>query len=216
MEAEQYLYVIGYARFFNDATTGSDTCDGWTFSGSAGLEGGHYPPVSQALRQRMNGLITAFNQRYVDAINAYKAPNNKYVGFISVDDGFENHRFCEPGASFQDQFYSAETYLWNLSAQDGETVAAWNESSISTDPAALQALEDNFSSDGDASTNSGGVGAGSGQRYVVLRDICAKDGIDQFGVGHSTLNQEDISLSKTQFLQGCVPMPSRASIRSLQ
>jgi hypothetical protein len=37
-----------------------------------------------------------------------------HIKYVSVTEGFNGHRFCEAGHSFEDQWYSDQVYIWNL------------------------------------------------------------------------------------------------------
>jgi len=37
------------------------------------------------------------------------------IRFVDVDRVFDAHRFCEPGRNLNDQYYSEDTWIWNLS-----------------------------------------------------------------------------------------------------
>lgn len=167
---EQWLYVILYAHFFNDQTSGPGTCDEWTFGAFPADEyvGGHSPKVTQPLRARMNSLMTDFNQRYMDAINAYKAKRAyKHVGFISTTEKYDGHRFCEAGKTLGNQYSSADTWFWNFSFNNGEVDVFYNESGVTIDDATSESMEVSFDADGDLSVYSGGSKGGSALRYVA-------------------------------------------------
>jgi hypothetical protein len=48
-----------------------------------------------------------------------------FIKYVPITDGFQARRFCELGASFEDQYYSDNTYLWSLQFinKDGQAIA---------------------------------------------------------------------------------------------
>lgn len=142
--------MIGYAHFFNVDTSGPGTCDDWTFGAYIHNE----PKVDLNLRLRLNSLMSDFNQRYQDVINGYTPPDNKHLGFISITEGYDGHRFCEPGTTRDDQYSSANVYFWNLSFFNGETEVPWDEQSDSTDSGTASAVAAAILSDGDVRIDS--------------------------------------------------------------
>jgi hypothetical protein len=36
------------------------------------------------------------------------------IRYVSTTEGFNGHRFCEDGHSFEDQWYSDDVFPWNL------------------------------------------------------------------------------------------------------
>lgn len=112
------LYVSSYVEFWNNETT---ACNDWTFARwfSAG-----YPKLVQGLRTEMNVLVDAYNAVQADVISKYNpevSTGTVVVHYIPVSDQFANHRFCEQDATFDDQWTSANTYIWNLQWNDGDT-----------------------------------------------------------------------------------------------
>lgn len=84
------LFVTGYAQFFNGTST---QCDNTCFS--------YWDPgcnnsikLDQPLRQQLNKLALNLNQKIQDVVQ-----NNAQwdVEYVSYDDQFEGHRFCEEG-----------------------------------------------------------------------------------------------------------------------
>jgi hypothetical protein len=112
------LYVSSYVEFWNNETT---ACNDWTFARwfSAG-----YPKLVQGLRTEMNILVDAFNAVQADVISNYNpevSATDYRVHYIPVSDQFQGHRFCEQDATFDDQWTSSNTYIWNLQWNDGDT-----------------------------------------------------------------------------------------------
>ena len=106
------LYISSYVKFWNADT---DHCDNWTFARwfSTGS-----PKIVKALRAEINELVGKYNDVAEDVIRNYQPPDSPrefHVHFIPISDKFEGHRFCEPFHSFDDQFYSADVWFWNLS-----------------------------------------------------------------------------------------------------
>ena len=84
------LFVTGYAQFFNETSTQCDsTCFSyWDPSCNNSLK------LDQSLRQQLNTLALNLNQKIQDVVK-----NNAQwdVEYVSYDDQFEGHRFCEEG-----------------------------------------------------------------------------------------------------------------------
>ena len=98
------LYVLGYAQFFNGDTT---WCNGHSFG-----VGSTWPPLSQYLRNDMNLLTKTFNGAYSSWAKAYPTKNVRYV---SIDEAFEGHRFCDVGFnSIWGQYFDSEIWFWNV------------------------------------------------------------------------------------------------------
>ena len=106
------LYVTGYAQFF-----GTDY-DPW-------CEQEHWnvanlfspmPYLSKELRTVFNERVSDVNILYRKVIPQSQFANR--VRFIDIDAGFQGHRFCEPGATHNDQLNTDTNfdgvYLWNL------------------------------------------------------------------------------------------------------
>lgn len=84
------LFVTGYAQFFNATST---QCDSACFSyWDPGCENSLM--LEQSLRQQLNTLALNLNQKIQDVVQ-----NNAQwdVEYVSYDDQFEGHRFCEGG-----------------------------------------------------------------------------------------------------------------------
>lgn len=105
------LYVSSYVKFFNAET---DECDKWTFARWFS-EGS--PKLVEPLRAERNELVGKFNDIQSDVTKRYKPPTKGVFNahYVPISDKFEGHRFCEPNHSFEDQWYSADMWLWNLS-----------------------------------------------------------------------------------------------------
>ncbi len=89
------ITVTGYARFFDADTALCDDCSmGVWWSG---------PKLTRAIRNEMNALVLAVNiklRRTVEAVNArFTRPR---VFFVTYDDEFEGHRFCEKNVTEPD------------------------------------------------------------------------------------------------------------------
>lgn len=110
------FFASSYVEFF-DATT--DDCDKWTFARwfSTGS-----PKLVKDLRAEMNELVSKFNGVQADVIKGYKTPkDNFHVTQIPISDEFKGHRFCEKGHTFENQWTSADVWIWNLQWNNGET-----------------------------------------------------------------------------------------------
>jgi hypothetical protein len=106
------VYFSSYVEFWNDAT---DECDNWSFG--RWFSTGH-PKLVKPLRAEMNDLVRKFNAVQEDVIKKKQAAIgvSELVNFrhIPISGEFSGHRFCEPGHSFEDQWNSAEIWIWNL------------------------------------------------------------------------------------------------------
>jgi hypothetical protein len=106
------LYISSYVEFF-DATT--DACDDWTFARWFSVGS---PKLVKPLRAEMNDLVQQYNAVQAAVIAGYPSPLglglNYYVHYIPISDVFQNHRFCEEGHSFEDQWTSSDVWIWNL------------------------------------------------------------------------------------------------------
>ncbi|KAI9785906.1 MAG: hypothetical protein M1839_008172 [Geoglossum umbratile] len=100
-----YLYIIGYAEFFN-TSPGSDWCNDKSF----GIV--RSPKLSNALRSKINELVRNVNSKVAQSI---KDMNNDHIKFLDVSPLYEGHRFCEPGHSYSNQYYLNDVWFWNLS-----------------------------------------------------------------------------------------------------
>ncbi|TVY18401.1 hypothetical protein LARI1_G003428 [Lachnellula arida] len=119
------FYLSSYVRFFDETT---DDCDKWSFAHDK-LSAGH-PKVVKDLRKIINNLSLEVNNLQSDVIKNYKIPSpnlpNVRVHNSQPDSIFDGHRFCEKGATFEDQYYGKDLWLWNLQYYDessGEEVA---------------------------------------------------------------------------------------------
>ncbi|KAI1142332.1 SGNH hydrolase-type esterase domain-containing protein [Hypoxylon sp. FL0543] len=116
------LYVSSYVRFFVDDT---DDCDNWSFA-HPWVSAGH-PKVVKGLRKVMNEKTDQLNNLQSDIIKNYKIPAparpNYRIHNVQPTNLFQGHRFCEPGHSFEDQFYRDDVWLWNLQYYDTQSAA---------------------------------------------------------------------------------------------
>lgn len=117
---EFWLYVLGYAHLFNVDTNGPDTCDDWSFQYlTANSSGSQNPKVTQVLRRRINDVTQMVLNTYQDVINAYSPPDNMHLKFVDVSPGFNGHRLCEAGKTYNQQWYDDDLAIWNLSFFNG-------------------------------------------------------------------------------------------------
>lgn len=100
------IYQTGYAHYFN-VDPGSDWCNEYGFS--LQFTG---PPLSHALRADMNELVEQAN-RVIQQVTSSFA--DQHVGYVSITEGFDGHRFCEPDHTDYDEYYSGDVWYWNLS-----------------------------------------------------------------------------------------------------
>lgn len=122
-----FLYINGYVQFFNEDTDG---CDDWTFVlfPDDNDANPNEQTVVKSLRIRMNSLVTNLNQVYQNAINDWQPDisrdTQQYAVYVDVDPFFNNHRFCEPGDTFQDQWTGSNVWIWNLQIDNAQDQAA--------------------------------------------------------------------------------------------
>ena len=105
------LYVTGYAQFFGtdyDSWCEQEHWNLWSLLSPV-------PYLSKELRVAFNEHVTAVNNLYITTIQTQFADK---VRFIDLDVGFQGHRFCEVGATHNDQFNTDTNFngvwLWNL------------------------------------------------------------------------------------------------------
>lgn len=79
------LLVLGYAKFFNEATT---QCNKVSFSLTNPIN-----VLSQKLRHDLNELVTMLNDVIRASVEAHNAT------YVDIDEVFEGHRFCEKGVT---------------------------------------------------------------------------------------------------------------------
>ncbi|KAH0563426.1 hypothetical protein GP486_002001 [Trichoglossum hirsutum] len=84
------VYVMGYAKFWNATTTQCDNVS-WNYWQTPGAT-----KMTRALRQKMNDLLDAVNNKISTAVQGL---NNPRVTFVNYDAYFQNHRFCEGGVN---------------------------------------------------------------------------------------------------------------------
>ena len=105
------LYLTGYARFWG--TDLDDWCnkEAWNVPGISPT-----PYLSKELRKTFNDHVDKVNDLYKKVANDKKY--SKHTRYIDLDSQFSGHRFCEPGATYQDQVNHdtnfEKVYLWNL------------------------------------------------------------------------------------------------------
>ena len=106
------LYLTGYAQFF-----GTDY-DPWCNNEAWNINSWVFAPtpyLSVELRTAFNDRVSAVNTLYKNTIASNFANKARY---IDLDAGFSGHRFCEPGATHEDQLNTDTNfhgvYLWNL------------------------------------------------------------------------------------------------------
>ena len=104
-----YLYIVGYAEFFN-TSPGSDWCNNESFR----LGG---PKLSNPLRSKINELVRNVNSKVSQSVQDM---NNDHIQFFDPSPLFENHRFCEPGHTFSNQYFLNDIWFWNLSPPEDD------------------------------------------------------------------------------------------------
>ena len=104
------FYLTGYAQFFGTDYDPWCNNEAWNIPGISST-----PYLSKELRTDFNDRVTKVNDLYKSTIQDHFPQKAR---FIDLDSGFQGHRFCEPGATHEDQL-STDTnfdkvYLWNL------------------------------------------------------------------------------------------------------
>jgi len=97
------VYVLEYLTFFDDAMSPECNAYSWAYWGS------NTPKLDQALRQKLNDMTRSVNK----VIKAAAAELEK-MGVIYVEgiqDAYNGHRFCEPGASEKQTEY--KVWFWS-------------------------------------------------------------------------------------------------------
>lgn len=119
-----YFYIIGYGEFFNVKSPDSDWCNDQSF----GII--KYPKLSNALRTKLNELSRKINAIMSQSISDLK---NDHFRFFDPSSLFENHRFCEPGHTLDNQYFLNDVWFWNMSPpEDDPTYAEFQLQHIST------------------------------------------------------------------------------------
>ncbi|KAK6433099.1 hypothetical protein LTR95_010727 [Oleoguttula sp. CCFEE 5521] len=86
------LYVLGYARYFNEAPE-SDWCNDVSFSVNRHeLIPNTRPGLSHELRAKINSLTTMLNDQIRNVVGQFA---DRGVYYVSITEGFEGHHFCE-------------------------------------------------------------------------------------------------------------------------
>ena len=106
------LYLTGYAQFFGTDYDPWCNKEAWNIPS---LRGTPTPYLSAELRTVFNDHVSAVNTLYRKTVASNFADKARY---IDIDAAFSGHRFCEPGATHDDQFNKDtsfdDVYLWNL------------------------------------------------------------------------------------------------------
>lgn len=71
----------------------------------------------------MNELVVMLNEQYKTIPETASKPFAN-VHYVDIDSGFSGHRFCEPGKSYRENYYSSDVWVWNLSPN---TPADWKD-----------------------------------------------------------------------------------------
>ena len=130
-----HIYVTGYARLFNSATT---QCDQVTFRPSRFLLPAEY--LTRARRLRMNELAVALNRALEAAVAEFPS---RFVTFVDYDPLFEGHRFCdrnEPNPNDDDTwFFQLGTTSDPIGQATGRTEVSANDSRNDNNPGPIPA-----------------------------------------------------------------------------
>ena len=100
------IYYTGYAEFFN---LDDDWCNTETFHA---IPGPKDALLSHVLRSDMNDLTVKMNNVIKSVTSQFAKQNVRYV---SINEGFEGHRFCEKGSYHSNEYLSSNVWFWNLS-----------------------------------------------------------------------------------------------------
>ena len=110
------IYYTGYAEFFN---LNDDWCDNESFNAIPSFIGGSKKAfLSHVLRSDMNDLTDKLNNVIKSVTTQFAKQNVRYV---SVNEGFEGHRFCEKGSFHTNEYYGSSVWFWNLSPPNAFT-----------------------------------------------------------------------------------------------
>ncbi|KAN0096837.1 SGNH hydrolase-type esterase domain containing protein [Hyaloscypha variabilis] len=113
-----YLAVVGYGEFFNTKSPDSDWCNDQSFGTLKA------PKLSNVLRTKVNALAVKLNAVIAQSTSDLK---NDHVKFYDPSSLFENHRFCEPGHTLNNQYFLKDVWFWNMSPpEDDPNYAAFS------------------------------------------------------------------------------------------
>ena len=98
------IYYTGYAEFFN-------LDDDWCNTKSFAILGNKKALLSHVLRSDMNDLTVKLNN-VIKSVTAQFAKQN--VRYLSINEGFEGHRFCEKGSNLVNEYLGSNVWFWNL------------------------------------------------------------------------------------------------------
>lgn len=106
------LYITGYAQFFG--TDYDEWCNNQYWNVPSFNPLAPTPYLSKELRQTINDHVSKVNSLYQKVASSY----SKQTRYVDLDKRFAGHRFCEPGATYQDQIntdtHFDKVWLWNL------------------------------------------------------------------------------------------------------
>lgn len=106
-----YLFLLGYAHYFNVDTT---ECNTWSFGLWPIDDGKHKPKLTLELRRALKDLVQAVNDMYRGVVNQVSQPYT-HTQFVDISPGFDGHRFCEKDISFYGNYHSKDVWIWNAS-----------------------------------------------------------------------------------------------------
>ncbi|ORY01740.1 SGNH hydrolase-type esterase domain-containing protein [Clohesyomyces aquaticus] len=114
------LYLHGYPWFFAD----NKECDDWTFSVFY-VNDTQKSKVVQGMRTEFNSLIDEMNRNIREATEVFQ---DSKIQYIDINPAFNNHRFCEPGSTKQDQFnWGDAVHIWNSPGKWWITIKKGND-----------------------------------------------------------------------------------------
>ena len=108
-----HIYQTGYVHFFN-VDDGNTWCDKWSFHPNSDAK------LTLALRKEINELVERANVVIQQVISSF---NNEHLGYVSITEGYNGHRFCEPDSNYVAQFTSSNVWNWNIQPSG---VAGWD------------------------------------------------------------------------------------------
>lgn len=112
---EVYLYIVGYAEFFNVKSPDSDWCNDQSFGIIKS------PKLNKALRTKINELSRKINAAMARSTSDF---GNDRIRFLDPSPVFENHRFCEPGHTLSNLYFLSDVWFWNMSPPEDDPVYA--------------------------------------------------------------------------------------------
>ena len=120
------VYVTSYMQFFNQVNTECDSIS-WNYYPWYST-----PKLDVALRTQLNGLVLRVNTAIQAA--AHELANMGVIYFDGLDDSYQNHRFCEPQHTSNNdgRMIDYDTWFWSPYAPQHTTSEGPGDPSDST------------------------------------------------------------------------------------